>query len=110
MILIVNNAVTSFRYLKMCQNSDFDTSNRDSVSPGEVIEVSEGEVGKCQCDSSIGEIKLCKYVSNIKSRVQFLKKNPKKLMEFELGNPNVSVIGRKMHYNNWYSYYVSNKQ
>lgn len=67
---------------------------------------SEGEV-KCTCSTSIGEIHICKYAHSIKSKVQYLKKNPNKLMQYEFANPNVKVIKQRALNDNWHTYYIS---
>lgn len=67
---------------------------------------SEGEI-KCHCSTSIGEIHLCRYARNIKARAQYLKKHPDKLLKYEMGDPNVNVIGKKVYNSNWVAYYVT---
>lgn len=67
---------------------------------------SEGEI-KCHCSTSIGEIHLCRYARNIKARAQYLKKHPEKFLRYEMGDPKVNVIGKKVYNSNWISYYVT---
>lgn len=67
---------------------------------------SEGEL-KCNCRTSIGEIHICKYAHSIKSKVQYLKKNPNKLIQYEFANPNVKVIKQRTLNDNWRTYYIS---
>lgn len=78
------------------------TATSESISES----LSEGEV-KCKCDASIGELHLCKYARNIKGRVQYLKRNPGKLLKYEMAEPDLEVVGQKRHYLNWVSYYVA---
>ncbi|XP_022912820.1 uncharacterized protein [Onthophagus taurus] len=74
-----------------CTISDDRSLLEESVSDGEI---------RCKCSVSIGELHLCRYANDIKSKCIY-KKYPERIVKPQ------SIVNETVFYDNWIAYYTS---